>query len=108
MRLARLAPVVATALLAACQSTQDSPGRGDTAVPYGGAANGTSIGQSAGYFNAAGADKNPNPAVTATLGDPNGGTAAAAAPAADSAKAPAADSAATPAPDSAKAPAARP
>jgi hypothetical protein len=88
MRLVRLAPLVlATALLAACERTGDSPGAGDTPVPYGGAANGASIGETPGYLNAAGADKNPNP----------GAAGPAAAPAADStAKAPA-DSAAKPA-----------
>jgi outer membrane protein OmpA-like peptidoglycan-associated protein len=67
MRLARLAPLVAiTALVAACDKTQDSPGRGDTAVPYGGAANGQSVGPTPGYLNAAGADRNPNPNAAAT------------------------------------------
>ena len=87
MRIVRFAPLVlATALLAACERTGDSPGAGDTPVPYGGAANGASIGETPGYLNAAGADKNPNP----------GAAAPAAAPAADSAPAPA-DSAAKPA-----------
>jgi hypothetical protein len=74
MRTVRLATLlVAAALLTtACAKTADSPGRGDTANPYGGAdasANG-SVGSTPGYLNAAGADKNPNagkaPAAAAT------------------------------------------
>jgi hypothetical protein len=64
MRTVRLASllVAATLLTTACDKTADSPGRGDTANPYGGAdasANG-SVGSTPGYLNAAGADKNPN------------------------------------------------
>ncbi len=93
MRFARLAPLVAaTALLAACDKTADSPGAGDTPVPYGGAANGASIGQTPGYLNAAGADKNPNPGAVAAPAAAPADSAAPAAPAA-----PAADSAAKPA-----------
>ncbi len=88
MRTVRLASllIAAVVLTTACEKTADSPGKGDTAVPYGGAGANGSIGSTPGYLNAAGADKNPN----------NGK--AAAAPAADStatpAAAPAADTAA--------------
>ena len=77
MRFRRLAPIVAaTALLAACESTQDSPGKGDTAVPYGGAANGQSVGQTPGYLNAAGSDRNPNPNAASAAPAPQGADAA--------------------------------
>jgi OmpA-OmpF porin, OOP family len=64
MRTVRVASllVVAALLNTACEKTADSPGKGDSAVPYGGAdrnVNG-SIGSTPGYLNAAGADKNPN------------------------------------------------
>lgn len=64
MRSVRLASllIAAVALNTACEKTADSPGRGDTATPYGGAdasVNG-SVGSTPGYLNAAGADKNPN------------------------------------------------
>jgi OmpA-OmpF porin, OOP family len=62
MRIVRVASlVVAATFLAACEKTADSPGRGDTAVPYGGAGANGSVGSTPGYLNAAGADKNPNP-----------------------------------------------
>lgn len=63
MRTVRLAPLMlaAVALVTACGKTADSPGAGDTAVPYGGAGANGSIGSTPGYLNAAGADKNPNP-----------------------------------------------
>jgi hypothetical protein len=73
--------LAAAVLTTACEKTADSPGKGDTAVPYGGAGANGSVGSTPGYLNAAGADKNPN----------NGKPAAApAAPAADSAAKPAA------------------
>ena len=83
MRIVRHASLlIAVAVLtAACAKTADSPGKGDTAVPYGGAGANGSVGSTPGYLNAAGADKNPN----------NGK------PAASAAVAPAADSAAKPA-----------
>jgi hypothetical protein len=64
MRTVRLASllIAAVVLTTACEKTVDSPGKGDTATPYGGAdasANG-SVGSTPGYLNAAGADKNPN------------------------------------------------
>lgn len=73
MRTVRLASllVVAVLLNTACEKTADSPGKGDSATPYGGAdasANG-SIGSTPGYLNAAGIEKNPNtgkPAAGAT------------------------------------------
>jgi hypothetical protein len=75
MRSVRLAAVLlaAAVLTTACEKTADSPGKGDTAVPYGGAGANGSVGSTPGYLNAAGADKNP------TAGKP------ASAPAADSA-----------------------
>lgn len=86
MRTVRLASllIAAVVLNTACEKTADSPGKGDTAVPYGGAGANGSIGSTPGYLNAAGADKNPN--------------AGAAAPAAPAAAAAAADTAAKPAP----------
>lgn len=80
MRIVRHASLlIAVAVLtAACEKTADSPGKGDTAAPYGGAGANGSVGSTPGYLNAAGADKNPNngkpAAATATV-----------APAADSA-----------------------
>ena len=64
MRTVRLASllIAAVVLTTACEKTADSPGKGDTAAPYGGAdrtANG-SVGSTPGYLNAAGVDKNPN------------------------------------------------
>jgi len=64
MRTVRFASMLIAAVLltAACEKTADSPGKGDTANPYGGAdasANG-SVGSTPGYLNAAGTDKNPN------------------------------------------------
>ncbi len=63
MRTVRLASLVIAAVVlnSACEKTADSPGRGDTANPYGGAGANGSIGSTPGYLNAAGADKNPNP-----------------------------------------------
>jgi OmpA-OmpF porin, OOP family len=65
MRIARLTSVVIAtiAFTTACEKTGDSPGKGDTAVPYGGAGANGSVGSTPGYLNAAGADKNPNPGV---------------------------------------------
>ena len=62
MRTVRVAVllVAAAVLNAACEKTADSPGKGDTAVPYGGAGANGSVGSTPGYLNAAGADKNPN------------------------------------------------
>ncbi len=91
MRSLRLASllIAAVVLTTACAKTADSPGRGDTANPYGGAdasANG-SVGSTPGYLNAAGADKNPNAgkaaAAPAAAAEP---AAAPAAPAADTTK----------------------
>jgi OmpA-OmpF porin, OOP family len=66
MRSVRSTSLIAlAAVVAACTSTQDSPGRGDTAVPYGGAGANGSVGSTPGYLNAAGADKNPNPNAAA-------------------------------------------
>lgn len=60
MRAVRLASLLtAAALVAACEKTADSPGKGDTAVPYGGAGANGSVGSTPGYLNAAGADKAP-------------------------------------------------
>ncbi|MES3035154.1 MAG: hypothetical protein V4813_14245 [Gemmatimonadota bacterium] len=86
MRIVRPASLlIATVLLAtACAKTVDSPGRGDTATPFGGAdasANG-SVGSTPGYLNAAGAEKNPNAGKPAAAPAP-AATAPAAAPAAD-------------------------
>lgn len=58
MRTVRLASllIAAVVLTTACEKTVDSPGKGDTATPYGGAdasVNG-SIGSTPGYMNAAG------------------------------------------------------
>ena len=67
MRIVRLAMllIAAVVLNTACEKTADSPGKGDTAVPYGGAGANGSIGSTPGYLNAAGADKNPNAGATA-------------------------------------------
>ena len=61
MRTVRLAFLLGAAavLTTACEKTADSPGKGDTAVPYGGAGANGSIGSTPGYLNAAGADKAP-------------------------------------------------
>ena len=60
MRTVRLASLLTAAVLvSACDKTADSPGKGDTAVPYGGAGANGSIGSTPGYLNAAGADKAP-------------------------------------------------
>jgi hypothetical protein len=86
MRSVRLASllIAAVVLTTACAKTADSPGRGDTANPYGGAdasANG-SVGSTPGYLNAAGTDKNPNAGKAAAAPAP---AAAPATPAADTA-----------------------
>ena len=67
MRTVRLASllIAAVVLNTACEKTADSPGKGDTAVPYGGAGANGSIGSTPGYLNAAGADKNPNAGAAA-------------------------------------------
>ena len=67
MRIVRLATllIAAVVLNTACEKTADSPGKGDTAVPYGGAGANGSIGSTPGYLNAAGADKNPNSGAAA-------------------------------------------
>jgi OmpA-OmpF porin, OOP family len=80
MRIARIASllIATAAFTTACEKTADSPGRGDTAVPYGGAGANGSIGSTPGYLNAAGADKNPNPGAASAAAAP----AAPAAPAA--------------------------
>lgn len=52
--------IAALVLTTACGKTVDSPGRGDTATPYGGAGANGSVGSTPGYLNAAGADKNPD------------------------------------------------
>jgi len=81
MRTVRLATlfIAAVVLNTACEKTGDRPGgKGDTAVPYGGAGENGSVGSTPGYLNAAGVDKNPN-----------AGTAAPAAPAADTSAPPA-------------------
>jgi OmpA-OmpF porin, OOP family len=79
MRIARFASllIATAAFTTACEKTADSPGRGDTAVPYGGAGANGSIGSTPGYLNAAGADKNPNPGA-ATAAAATAGPAAAA------------------------------
>ena len=89
MRIVRLASllVAAAVLTTACEKTADSPGKGDTAVPYGGAGANGSVGSTPGYLNAAGADKNPNNGKAAA---PAAATAAAPATADTAAKAPAA------------------
>lgn len=83
MRIARPASLLlaAVALNTACGKTVDSPGRGDTVTPYGGADASTngSVGSTPGYLNAAGADKNPNAGKPAAAPAP----APAAAPTAD-------------------------
>ena len=65
MRTVRLAFLLSAAavLTTACEKTVDSPGKGDTAVPYGGAGANGSIGSTPGYLNAAGADKAPKAAA---------------------------------------------
>jgi hypothetical protein len=85
MRTVRLATLLFTAavLTTACEKTADSPGKGDTAVPYGGSGANGSIGSTPGYLNAAGADKAPGAAKPAAI------------PAADSAGKPTAASADT-------------
>jgi hypothetical protein len=92
MRTVRLAFLLGAAavLTTACEKTADSPGKGDTAVPYGGAGANGSIGSTPGYLNAAGADKAPSAAAPS------------AAPAADAATTP---PAAAPADTGTKAPA---
>lgn len=67
MRTVRLAFVLGAAAVftTACEKTADSPGKGDTAVPYGGAGANGSIGSTPGYLNAAGADKAPKAAEPA-------------------------------------------
>ena len=62
MRTVRLTSllVAAAILTTACEKTADSPGKGDTAVPYGGSGANGSVGSTPGYLNAAGVDKNPN------------------------------------------------
>jgi len=68
MRTVRLASlfIAAVVLNTACEKTGDSPGgKGDTAVPYGGAGANGSVGSTPGYLNAAGADKNPNAGAAA-------------------------------------------
>jgi OmpA-OmpF porin, OOP family len=72
MRIARFASLlIATAVFTtACEKTADSPGKGDTAVPYGGAGANGSIGSTPGYLNAAGADKNPNPGAATAAAAP--------------------------------------
>lgn len=85
--------IAAVVLTTACEKTADSPGKGDTANPYGGAdasANG-SVGSTPGYLNAAGVDKNPNagkaaPTPAAPVADSAASPAAAPAPAAPAAK----------------------
>ena len=91
MRIVRFAPLlVAVAVLAsACEKTADSPGKGDTAVPYGGAGANGSVGSTPGYLNAAGADKNPNtgkPAAAMPTVAPSADSAAKPAAPADTAK----------------------
>ena len=68
MRTVRLAFLLSAAavLTTACEKTADSPGKGDTAVPYGGAGANGSIGSTPGYLNAAGADKAPKAATPST------------------------------------------
>jgi hypothetical protein len=82
--------VAAAILTTACEKTADSPGKGDTAVPYGGAGANGSVGSTPGYLNAAGVDKNPNTgkpaAATATPTAPADSAAKPAAAAADTAK----------------------
>ncbi len=90
MRIVRLASllVAAAVLTTACEKTADSPGKGDTAVPYGGAGANGSVGSTPGYLNAAGVDKNPN---TGKVAPAAADSAAKSAPAVDAAaKAPAA------------------
>lgn len=95
MRTVRLASllVAAAVFTTACEKTADSPGKGDTAVPYGGAGANGSIGSTPGYLNAAGVDKNPNngkaapaPADSAAKVTPAAETTAKAAVAAEPAK----------------------
>lgn len=79
MRTVRLASLLTAAvvLTTACEKTADSPGKGDTAVPYGGAGVNGSVGSTPGYLNAAGADKNPNPAAASAATAPASAAAAA-------------------------------
>ena len=91
MRIVRLASllVAAAVLTTACEKTADSPGKGDTAVPYGGAGANGSVGSTPGYLNAAGVDKNPNngkAAAPAAAPTPAAADTAAKAPAAPAAK----------------------
>jgi hypothetical protein len=58
--------IAAAVLTMACEKTADSPGKGDTAVPYGGAGANGSVGSTPGYLNAAGADKAPKTGNPAT------------------------------------------
>lgn len=81
MRTVRFASMLIAAVLltAACEKTADSPGKGDTANPYGGAdaiANG-SVGSTPGYLSAAGVDKNPNTGKAAAAAPTPGAPAAA-------------------------------
>jgi OmpA-OmpF porin, OOP family len=74
MRTVRFASLfTAAVLISACAKTADSPGKGDTAVPYGGAGANGSIGSTPGYLNAAGADKAP--AATAAASSATGAAA---------------------------------
>ena len=72
MRTVRFASLLTAAvvLTSACEKTADSPGKGDTAVPYGGAGANGSVGSTPGYLNAAGADKNPNPTTVSAASGP--------------------------------------
>jgi hypothetical protein len=93
MRTVRLASllIAAVVLNVACEKTADSPGKGDTATPYGGAdasANG-SVGSTPGYLNAAGAEKNPNAGKPAAAPAPAAADPAAATAPADTAAKPA-------------------
>ncbi len=78
MRSVRLASllVAAVVLTAGCEKTADSPGKGDTAVPYGGAGANGSVGSTPGYLNAAGVDKAPAAAPAASAPAPAADTAA--------------------------------
>jgi len=86
MRSVRLASllVAAVVLTTGCEKTQDSPGTGDTAVPYGGAGANGSVGSTPGYLNAAGVDKAPaaTPAPAPAPAAPAAADTAAKAPAA--------------------------
>lgn len=91
MRTVRLATLLFTAavLTTACEKTADSPGKGDSAVPYGGAGANGSIGSTPGYLNAASADKAPTAAKSATAPAADSAAKPAAAPADTATKAPA-------------------